>query len=167
MELFKTWEKMAYEPKNQQEYETFWNGYLPKETEIYKYLLEHTDEVVSGTVRDLAEKFKVDEVTFVGFMDGINTSLKTEEKVEELTAEDSVSLDIDFEKLYFNMLHAKADWLYNMEQWNVILTQEQRKEIKKEYNKTKTVVKDEKVGRNDPCPCGSGKKYKKCCGKEE
>jgi SWIM/SEC-C metal-binding protein len=23
---------------------------------------------------------------------------------------------------------------------------------------------DKKVGRNDPCPCGSGKKYKKCCG---
>ena len=32
--------------------------------------------------------------------------------------------------------------------------------------KVKTVVKDQpKVGRNDPCPCGSGKKYKKCCGK--
>ena len=27
-----------------------------------------------------------------------------------------------------------------------------------------TVKKSEKVGRNDPCPCGSGKKYKKCCG---
>ncbi|MDA8173548.1 MAG: preprotein translocase subunit SecA [Nitrospiraceae bacterium] len=27
-----------------------------------------------------------------------------------------------------------------------------------------TVRKDKKVGRNDPCPCGSGKKYKKCCG---
>jgi tetratricopeptide (TPR) repeat protein len=26
------------------------------------------------------------------------------------------------------------------------------------------IVKREKVGRNDPCPCGSGKKYKKCCG---
>ena len=24
---------------------------------------------------------------------------------------------------------------------------------------------DNKVGRNDPCPCGSGKKFKKCCGK--
>ncbi|HEX2490711.1 MAG TPA: SEC-C metal-binding domain-containing protein, partial [Blastocatellia bacterium] len=24
----------------------------------------------------------------------------------------------------------------------------------------------EKVGRNDPCPCGSGKKYKKCCGQQ-
>lgn len=28
-----------------------------------------------------------------------------------------------------------------------------------------TVVKGEKIGPNDPCPCGSGKKYKKCCGK--
>ncbi len=28
-----------------------------------------------------------------------------------------------------------------------------------------TPVRSEKVGRNDPCPCGSGKKYKKCCGK--
>ena len=27
-----------------------------------------------------------------------------------------------------------------------------------------TVKKAEKVGRNDPCPCGSGKKYKACCG---
>ena len=27
------------------------------------------------------------------------------------------------------------------------------------------VRKEAKVGRNDPCPCGSGKKYKKCCGK--
>ncbi|WML26171.1 SEC-C metal-binding domain-containing protein [Neobacillus sp. OS1-33] len=27
------------------------------------------------------------------------------------------------------------------------------------------VLKENKVGRNDPCPCGSGKKYKKCCGK--
>jgi uncharacterized protein YecA (UPF0149 family) len=31
--------------------------------------------------------------------------------------------------------------------------------------KTQTVVKEVKVGRNDPCPCGSGKKYKKCCGR--
>jgi preprotein translocase subunit SecA len=27
----------------------------------------------------------------------------------------------------------------------------------------KTITKNKKVGRNDPCPCGSGKKYKKCC----
>ena len=34
--------------------------------------------------------------------------------------------------------------------------------------KKKPVTKDgKKVGRNDPCPCGSGKKYKHCCGKDE
>ena len=31
--------------------------------------------------------------------------------------------------------------------------------------KSRTIKKDKKVGRNDPCPCGSGKKYKQCCGK--
>jgi preprotein translocase subunit SecA len=36
-----------------------------------------------------------------------------------------------------------------------------------EKPKPKVVKKSEKVGRNDPCPCGSGKKYKKCCGAAE
>jgi uncharacterized protein YecA (UPF0149 family) len=30
-------------------------------------------------------------------------------------------------------------------------------------SRSKQVVKSKKIGRNDPCPCGSGKKYKKCC----
>ena len=30
---------------------------------------------------------------------------------------------------------------------------------------TSTRINENKVGRNDPCPCGSGKKYKKCCGR--
>ena len=34
-------------------------------------------------------------------------------------------------------------------------------------DKKRPVKKGEKVGRNDPCPCGSGKKYKKCCGANE
>jgi preprotein translocase subunit SecA len=33
----------------------------------------------------------------------------------------------------------------------------------KQYSETPSMLK--KIGRNDPCPCGSGKKYKKCCGK--
>jgi SWIM/SEC-C metal-binding protein len=32
-------------------------------------------------------------------------------------------------------------------------------------NPLKTKIADKRVGRNEPCPCGSGKKYKKCCGK--
>ena len=40
-------------------------------------------------------------------------------------------------------------------------------EIEIPHEPLKPIVKDEpKVGRNEPCPCGSGLKYKKCCGKE-
>ena len=45
------------------------------------------------------------------------------------------------------------------------VTEERRKELYKESRNSTTVVKGKKIGRNDPCPCGSGKKYKKCCGK--
>ena len=43
--------------------------------------------------------------------------------------------------------------------------EEKRKELYKEQKASGTIRKEKKVGRNDPCPCGSGKKYKKCCGK--
>lgn len=56
--------------------------------------------------------------------------------------------------------------------YNVIITgkeatpEEKAKQAKKKQHVQKTVVNTEKkVGRNDPCPCGSGKKYKNCCGK--
>ena len=45
------------------------------------------------------------------------------------------------------------------------LSEERRKELYKEQKSSHTIVKDKKVGRNDPCPCGCGKKYKYCCGK--
>ena len=45
------------------------------------------------------------------------------------------------------------------------LTEERRKELYKEQKASGTVRKGKKIGRNDPCPCGSGKKYKHCCGR--
>ena len=46
---------------------------------------------------------------------------------------------------------------------------EPQKQMRLNYNRgegsaAQTVRREKKVGRNDPCPCGSGKKYKKCCG---
>ncbi|MCC6048388.1 MAG: preprotein translocase subunit SecA [Thermodesulfobacterium sp.] len=41
-----------------------------------------------------------------------------------------------------------------------------RKDVFAEEGKKNQPIRAEKVGRNDPCPCGSGKKYKKCCGRE-
>jgi len=88
--------------------------------------------------------------------------LETPLVLEELEEETEFSIKIDFEKLYYNMIDAKADWLYSLKKWDDILPIERRKEIKKEYNKSKIAVSN-KVGRNDPCICGSGKKHKKCC----
>lgn len=49
-----------------------------------------------------------------------------------------------------------------MKKW----VKDHEKELKNEQNcKVETVVKGKEPGRNDPCPCGSGKKYKKCCGR--
>lgn len=163
MSLFEQWKDLAYQDRDQEAYDAFWGEYLPKEQVIYQAILDDTSKLVSGTVADLAAQYDMDQRTFVGFMDGINTSLKEAVDLDTLEESTKVTLDVDHIKLFYNMLDAKADWLYGLPEWEAILTIEQRKEIKKAYNKTKIVVKDAKIGRNDPCPCGSGKKYKKCC----
>lgn len=165
MSLYSTWKKIAFDHKQEQEALKFWNEYCEVEKSIYERILEGNITTIKGKISELAKEYGVDNVNFVGFIDGVNTSLKPEINLEELDENTDVELNIDLEKLYYNMHDAKADWLYNLPQWDNILTEEKRKEIKKEYNATKTVVKENKIGRNEPCPCGSGKKYKKCCGK--
>ena len=64
-----------------------------------------------------------------------------------------------------NMIAAQAEWLYTLPQWEEIYTEEELKALYKKQKASTTIVKDKKIGRNDPCPCGSGKKYKHCCGK--
>lgn len=168
MSLFQEWEKRATKEMNQNEYQEFWKEYLLKEQKNYEKVLESKNPKLEGTIADLAASFKMDEPTFIGFLDGINTSLDAELDLETLESDTVLNATIEWEKLYFNMLDAKAEWLYNISAWEGILTEDQRKDIKKEFNATRTIVKSEKIGRNDPCPCGSGKKYKKCCmGKDE
>ena len=115
--------------------------------------------------KELAEKYGQDVMTMVGFLDGINDSLKIPNPIETMDENTKVTLAFDKELLYKNMVDAKADWLYELPQWNDIFTEEKRKELYKEQKKSGTVVKPHKIGRNDPCPCGSGKKYKHCCGR--
>ena len=164
MSLYKEWEDRANEERSEEGYNKFWEEYFLEEKDVYEKILKEKDNTITGTVSELAKKYGVSEVTFMGIVDGINTSLEKEIDAEKLDSDSEITLKIDFEKLYFNMHEAKADWLYNLSQWEDILSEEKRKEISKEYRKSKTVTV-EKVGRNEPCPCGSGKKYKKCCGK--
>lgn len=166
MALLQTWRETAYSTEvSQQESVQFWNAYFQLEKGIYEQLLEKPEEVVTGTVKELAEKYGVDLMIMVGFLDGINDSLKEANPIEEMAEDTQVNLGYDPEKLYWHMVEAKAQWLYELPQWDALLTPERRKELYKDQKNSGTIRKGEKIGRNDPCPCGSGKKYKKCCGR--
>ena len=164
--LLEQWRNIAYDQSaSNAQMQQFWGSYFVIEKEIYEQLLTNPDEEVKGTVKELAEKYGQEVMTMVGFLDGINESLKEENPIETMDEDTVVSLAFDKEKLYKNMVGAKADWLYGLEQWNAIFSEEEQKRLYKEQKESTTVRKEKKVGRNDPCPCGSGKKYKKCCGK--
>ncbi len=166
MALLKQWRDMAYsETANKGDLQRLWSAYFQKEKEIYSILLKNPDEEVKGTVKELAEKYNIDIMTMVGFLDGINDSLKEANPIEEMEEDTTVSLAFDKELLYKNMVAAGADWLYGLEEWNDIFDEETRKKLYKEQKESTTIHKDKKVYPNDPCPCGSGKKYKKCCGR--
>lgn len=165
MALLDEWRSYAYGVEfDSPEGKRIWSKYFEQEKEIYKQLLQNPAEVVSGSVKELAQKYGMDVNYMVGFLDGINESLKTPNPIEEMEEDTVVSLDIDLEQLYYHMVEARADWLYELPEWEGLITPERRKELYLEQKKSGTVVKGKKVGRNDPCPCGSGKKYKKCCG---
>ena len=168
MALLQEWRDVAYSQEaDKAQLQKFWTNYFLIEKGIYEKLLANPDEVVRGTVKDVADKFEVEDMTMVGFLDGINDSLKVQNPIEEMDENTEVNLGFDKELLYKNMVDAKADWLYELPQWDEIFTEEKKKELYKEQKKSGTIVKGAKIGRNDPCPCGSGKKYKHCCGRNK
>ena len=167
MALLQKWRDMAYsETANKGDLQRLWGAYFQKEKEIYAILLKNPDEEVKGTVKELADKYSVDLMTMVGFLDGINDSLKEPNPIDTMEKDTEIKLDIDCEKLYYNMVDCNAEWLYTLPQWDSILSAERRKELYRNQKNSGTIRREEpKIGRNDPCPCGSGKKYKKCCGR--
>ena len=163
--LLEQWRNIAYDTEtNKKQMEQFWNEYFAIEKGIYEQLLEEPDVEVKGTIKELALKYEQEVLVMVGFLDGIDDSLVTKNPLETMTVDTEVSLHFDNEKLYKNMVDAKADWLYELPQWDAIFDEETRAQLYKEQKASGTVRKEKKIGRNDPCPCGSGKKYKKCCG---
>jgi hypothetical protein len=164
MSLYSDWKAIASEERAPAESEKFWSDYFEIEKQAYKMLLKDSDKVYQDKFSVLADLFHMPLEHFAGFMDGISTSLKTTPDVEALTPESDIKLDIDFEKLLFNMMEYKADWLVALEEWDNVFSRERRDEIAHEFKTSKIFVNTNHIGRNDPCPCGSGKKYKKCCG---
>lgn len=163
MTLYESWMNKAFN-KDGKSVEAIWDIYLPREQSIYEKILGQQITKVEGTVAQLAEKYDVTAEEMIAFIDGINEALPEPYEMNTLTEESEIVLQINFETLFKKMVEYKAEHLYTLPQWNAIFDEETRKKLTQEQKKSRTIVKSPKVGRNDPCPCGSGKKYKKCCG---
>jgi|ADurb_H2B_01_Slu_FD_contig_31_2111522_length_542_multi_2_in_0_out_0_1 hypothetical protein len=166
MSLYEEWKNYIEENcKTEEQQNAFWEKYCLEEKYLYQKILGNKIKTITGKVADLAQESNMVPPQYMGFIDGISESLESPIELETIELDSEIKLDIDFSKLYKNMLGVPAEWLYTLEEWDNIFTKEERAELTKEYKRSKTVVNEVKVGRNDPCPCGSGKKYKKCCGR--
>lgn len=164
MSLYTEWQGY-FEKKKPEEIKEILEAYYELEKNAYAKILEEKNTCVTGTVSELAARFNMKPFEFVGFVDGINESIEESVELNDLTEDSVVTLNILWSELYKNMHKAKADWLYNLTEWEGIFSEEERTELVKEFRRSQQAVSEKQAGRNDPCPCGSGKKYKKCCGK--
>lgn len=165
MNLYEKWTNMVTEFVKTKGEIAFWNEYKRIELKIYTDILKNKKFIFESTINQLSKEYCIDENFIVGFVDGINESLDTQIDIETIDIDQNIKFNINVEKLYFNMLDAKADYLYNLKEWDSIFTSDKMKEITNNWRKSKIVVNPVKIGRNEMCFCGSGKKYKKCCGK--
>lgn len=164
MTLYEEWQDLLTH-QTEDSFDDFWEKYAGAEQKLYKVLLEQDEKAFEGKFADLAKKYEIEPVFMMAFLDGITESLNSPLETENINEDSDISLSVDYEKLYFNMHKANAPHLYQIPAWENKLTADKMSEIEKEYKKSKTYVKEQTPKRNDPCPCGSGKKYKKCCGK--
>ena len=111
--------------------------------ECIKYFLTN-DSIPDTVLKRIANKYK-------NFMDIVNEVIEKEYTFEELLKEyKSDYLD--------NNIYSSATVLYSSKAFSQVF------ETITAPQPEQTTVVDHKVGRNEPCPCGSGKKFKNCCG---
>ena len=125
-----------------------------------QYWLEKDNKNYEKALKILKEAYNrstVDENDdIVERLTGLHIAIKEKELEEYLKkkkSDEKRSIVPEYSTLYQELLEKKRR----------ITTKSERKNIYK--NNGQTIVKGRKIGRNEPCPCGSGKKYKKCCGK--
>jgi len=163
MALYDAWKRVAFDTQGQP-VKHVWDEYLAKEKKVYKEILSQKLQLVEGTMAELSQRFDLSTAHMAAFIDGIHEAVDGLPPTDELEADTPIKLDIDFKRLFKQMVEYKAKDLYTLPEWDDIFTPEEQREYYLEQKKAHTIVRSEKVGRNEPCPCASGKKYKKCCG---
>jgi len=164
MALYEAWKRVSMDAQGQP-VKHVWDDYLAKEKVVYAQILKNKTNRIEGTVAEIAEALRLSTTHIAAFLDGIHEAVDgVPEPLDDITEETKIAFDIDFGRLYKQMVAYKADALYGLPEWENIFTAEEQKALYVEEKRSHTVVRnDPKTGRNEPCACGSGKKYKKCC----
>ncbi|ADH60340.1 preprotein translocase, SecA subunit [Thermoanaerobacter mathranii subsp. mathranii str. A3] len=145
-------------------YEEAVKQYEKKEAEIGPEQMRELERIVLLRVVDTKWMDHIDEMDQL--RQGIG--LRAYGQVDPLIEYKKIAFDM-FEDLVQSIQEETVKFLYHIQidKNNMI----QREQVAKPVftnagiqEKKQPVVKGKKIGRNDPCPCGSGKKYKYCCG---
>lgn len=112
--------------------------------------------------QDLLKRYPYD----YDLLDAYFTCLFKQNKYKELKVEiqKQLPLSIEYNIETENIIRHVVELFKDMNEEELALQYAQIERKQNDFGKKKP-TKVIKVGRNDPCPCGSGKKYKKCCGK--
>ncbi len=145
-------------------YEEAVRQYEKKEAEIGPEQMREIERIVLLRVVDTKWMDHIDEMDQL--RQGIG--LRAYGQVDPLIEYKKIAFDM-FEDLIQSIQEDTVKFLYHIQinKDNMIQREQVAKPISTNVDaeeKKQPVVKGKKVGRNDPCPCGSGKKYKKCCG---
>ena len=163
MSLYSEWHEKLEKNRENGTDEAFINNYISAETEAYRSILESGDTQISGKLSELAEAYQMDNVTFMGFLDGINSSLENDLDLESLEPDSEITLSINLEKLFYNMLEARQN---GSMVWRNGRPPYEEKQGNSQKIPRRSPRRKDQVGRNDPSSCGSGKKYKNAVGSE-
>ena len=145
-------------------YEEAVRQYEKKEAEIGPEQMREIERIVLLRVVDTKWMDHIDEMDQL--RQGIG--LRAYGQVDPLIEYKKIAFDM-FEDLIQSIQEDTVKFLYHIQinKDNMIQREQVAKPVSTNVDaeeKKQPVVKGKKVGRNDPCPCGSGKKYKKCCG---
>ena len=139
-----------------------------KEQEIGKDRFRELERVVLLRVVDRKWMDHIDDMEQL--KQGIG--LRAYGQVDPVAAYTNEGFDM-FEEMTKNIQEDTIKYLFHLEVQKQPVVEENKNILenvttnKERESKKEPAIKKDKPGRNDPCPCGSGKKYKKCCGKNE
>ncbi len=143
-----------------------------KAVQVYEYKESQIDVEVMRELERVALLRSVDTkwIDHIDAMDQLREgiSLRAYGQQDPMQAYTMEGYDM-FVELIRNIKEDTVRFIYNINTTNLPKREKVAEPVVTNHEEgvRKPIVKEEKIGRNDPCPCGSGKKYKKCCGQDK